>query len=240
MQRSLPWDPIVHDLPQTPLLLSGPSLVVGSANHCQYPENVAWTFQNCRTVNIHTVNDLADHPITCWVKSTANLRLYCDRSYLHSSLNCDKTISIFSVPLSFAQPSPGILLGVVLMSRITGILVNTLRPRQNGRHLPDGIFECIFLNENLGISISISLKFVPRGSINNNPLLVQIKAWRLPGDKPLSEPMMVRLPTHICVLRPHWPLRDLKKKKVKYLNACYKLNPWALLVKLLPCEYRRT
>ena len=123
MQRSLPWDPIVHDLPQTPLLLSGPSLVVGSANHCQYPENVAWTFQNCRTVNIHTVNDLADHPITCWVKSTANLRLYCDRSYLHSSLNCDKTISIFSVPLSFAQPSPGILLGVVLMSRITGILV---------------------------------------------------------------------------------------------------------------------
>ena len=174
MQRSLPWDPIVHDLPQTPLLLSGPSLVVGSANHCQYPENVAWTFQNCRTVNIHTVNDLADHPITCWVKSTANLRLYCDRSYLHSSLNCDKTISIFSVPLSFAQPSPGILLGVVLMSRITGILVNTLRPRQNGRHLPDGIFECIFLNENLGISISISLKFVPRGSINNNPLLVLI------------------------------------------------------------------
>ena len=25
-----------------------------------------------------------------------------------------------------------------------------------------------------------------------------------PGDKPLSEPMMVRLLTHICVIRPHW------------------------------------
>ena len=29
-------------------------------------------------------------------------------------------------------------------------------------------------------------------------------AWRQPGDKPLSEPMMVRLPTHICVTRPQW------------------------------------
>ena len=26
--------------------------------------------------------------------------------------------------------------------------------------------------------------------------------WRRPGDKPLSEPTMVRLPTHICVTRP--------------------------------------
>ena len=29
-------------------------------------------------------------------------------------------------------------------------------------------------------------------------------AWRLSGDKPLSEPMMVGLPTHICVTRPQW------------------------------------
>ena len=29
-------------------------------------------------------------------------------------------------------------------------------------------------------------------------------AWRRPGDKPLSEPMMVRLVTHICVTRPQW------------------------------------
>ena len=29
-------------------------------------------------------------------------------------------------------------------------------------------------------------------------------AWRLPGDKPLSEPMMVSLLTHICVIRPQW------------------------------------
>ena len=29
-------------------------------------------------------------------------------------------------------------------------------------------------------------------------------AWRRPGDKPLSEPMMICLLTHICVTRPQW------------------------------------
>ena len=42
------------------------------------------------------------------------------------------------------------------------------------------------------------------GSINNIPALAQIMAWRRPGDKPLSEPMMVRLLTHLCVTRPQW------------------------------------
>ena len=44
--------------------------------------------------------------------------------------------------------------------------------------------KCIFLNESIWISIGISLKFVPKGPINNIPALVQIMAWRLPGDKP--------------------------------------------------------
>ena len=80
--------------------------------------------------------------------------------------------------------------------------VNTLRPRQHGRHFADDIFKCIFLNENVSIAIKISLRFVPKGPINNIPALVQIMAWRRSGDKPLSEPMMVSLPTHICVTRP--------------------------------------
>ena len=84
------------------------------------------------------------------------------------------------------------------------ISVNTLRPRQNGRHSTDDIFKCIFLNENVWILLKISLKFVLKGPINNIPSLVQIMAWRRPGDKPLSEPMMVRLPTYICVTRPQW------------------------------------
>ena len=82
--------------------------------------------------------------------------------------------------------------------------VNTLRPRQNGRHLADDMFKCIFLNENVWIPIEISLKFVPKGSINNNLALFQIMAWRRPGDKPLSETMTVSSLTHICVTRPQW------------------------------------
>ena len=61
-----------------------------------------------------------------------------------------------------------------------------------------------FLEWKLWISINISLKFVPRGAIYNIPTLGQVMALRRPGDKPLSEPMMVRLPTHICVARPQW------------------------------------
>ena len=82
--------------------------------------------------------------------------------------------------------------------------LNTLRPGQNGRHFVDDTFKRIFLNENVRISIKISLKFASKGPINNIPTLVQIMAWRRPGGKPLSEPMMVRLPTHICATRPQW------------------------------------
>ena len=82
--------------------------------------------------------------------------------------------------------------------------INTLRPRQNGRHFPDDIFKWIFLNKIIWISIKISFKFVPVGGINNIPALVQIMAWRRPGGKSLSEPMMVSSLTHICVTRPQW------------------------------------
>ena len=85
-----------------------------------------------------------------------------------------------------------------------GMTINTLRPRQNGRHFAEDTFKRIFLNQNVINLIKISPKFVPKGRIHNIPSLVQIMAWRQPGDKPLSEPMMVRLTTHICVTRPQW------------------------------------
>ena len=91
----------------------------------------------------------------------------------------------------------GMLMSVWLLKN-----VHTLRPRQNGRRFADDTFKRIFLNKNVTISIKISLKFVPKVSINNIPALVQIMAWRRLGDKPLSEPMMVGLLTHICVTRP--------------------------------------
>ena len=82
------------------------------------------------------------------------------------------------------------------------ICFNTLRPRQDGCYFADDVLKCIFLNENLWISLKIPLKFVPRGPINNIPALVQIMAWHRPGDKPLSEPMLVFVPTLICVTQP--------------------------------------
>ena len=94
---------------------------------------------------------------------------------------------------------PVTILGPLLLIRF-----NTLRPRQNGRHFADDIFKCIFFNENVSIAIKISLKFVPKGPINNIPALVQIMAWRRPGDKLLSEPVVVSLLTHICITRPQW------------------------------------
>ena len=62
--------------------------------------------------------------------------------------------------------------------------------------------DVIFLNEDARISIDISLKFVPKGQINEIPALVQIMAWRRPGDESLSEPMMRSLLTNICISRP--------------------------------------
>ena len=82
--------------------------------------------------------------------------------------------------------------------------INTLRPRQDGRHFPDDIFKWNFVNENAWIPIKILLKFVPKDPINNIPALVQIMAWCRSGDKPLSDSMMVNLLRHMCVTRPQW------------------------------------
>ena len=92
----------------------------------------------------------------------------------------------------------------IVCRNIFQIRSNTLRPRQNGRHFADDIFTCIFFNKKCCILFKFSLKYVRKGPIDNNPALVQIMVWRRPGDKPLSEPMMVRLTTHICVTRPQW------------------------------------
>ena len=81
---------------------------------------------------------------------------------------------------------------------------NKLKLRQNDWHFTDNNFKCIFLNENAWISLKISLRFVPKIQINNNPALVQIMTWCRPGSKPLSEPTMLSLLVHICITQPSW------------------------------------
>ena len=95
-------------------------------------------------------------------------------------------------------------------------------------HLADDIFKCIFVNENVWIPIKISLKFVPKGLINNIPALVQIMAWRRAGDKPLSEPMIVKLPTHIYVIRPQWVnILNHQYERLRWVRVWTWVNVWA-------------
>ena len=148
---------------------------------------------------------------TCWV----TLNEYINYSYQQrrksvgkhqwvNQLITNQLVNKYPVDTNECNHVVQILVTRWLTDLFWHLLVNTLRPRQDGRQFPDDIFICIFLNENEWHSIKISPKFVPKVPINHITALVQIMAWRRPGDKPLSEPMMVVLPTHICVTRPQW------------------------------------
>ena len=94
-------------------------------------------------------------------------------------------------------------------------------------------YPCIFLNEYVWSLLQISLKFVPKGPINNISELVKIMAWCLHRDKSLSQPMMVRLLTHICVTRPQW----IKKMGAPELYQLYHLVPipHSCLIRFVAC-----
>ena len=81
--------------------------------------------------------------------------------------------------------------------------LNSSGPRPYGRHFAGNIFEHIFLTEYVWISLNLT-DSIPKVRIIYIPALVQIMAWRRPGDKPLPEPIMHRLLTHICVNRYNW------------------------------------
>ena len=65
-------------------------------------------------------------------------------------------------------------------------------------------FSNAFFNENVWISLIFSPKLVLKVLIGNILALVQLMAWHQPGDKPLSEPMMVSLLMYLWVTRPQW------------------------------------
>ena len=76
-----------------------------------------------------------------------------------------------------------------------------------------------FFNETVRILIKISPDFVPTDTINIIPVLVHIMAWRRPGDKPLSRPMMVGLLTHVCATWPQWVKRARWKFPVIQMSS---------------------
>ena len=62
------------------------------------------------------------------------------------------------------------------------------------------------------------IKFVQKVLINDILPLVEIMAWRQPGDKQLFEPWVVSLLTHMCVTQPQW---------VKCISRLQSLQPVA-------------
>ena len=75
-----------------------------------------------------------------------------------------------------SRHSGGNYYGINSLSLTSLIGINALRPRQNGQYFADGIFKFISLVGNCGISVRISLKFVPNCPINNMPTLSRIMA----------------------------------------------------------------
>ena len=57
--------------------------------------------------------------------------------------------------------------------------------------ITEDIFKSIF-NESVWISITISLKFIPKGPIDYKSALVQVVAWHRTGDKTLPESMLTQ------------------------------------------------
>ena len=66
----------------------------------------------------------------------------------------------------------GIATPVAQIGEILFVEINSSPPGGNGRDFADGILRFIFVNDKFCILIKISLKFVPKVPIGNNPALV--------------------------------------------------------------------
>ena len=95
---------------------------------------------------------------------------------------------------------------------VTPIKQNMINTWQDGCHFRRRHFQMHFFNENVWISLRISLKFVPEVQINSIQTMKQIMAWCRLGAKPLSDPMVVSLLTHICVTWPQWAKQNMIKE----------------------------
>ena len=97
------------------------------------------------------------------------------------------------------QESTGLTYFLVAFIIANGKADLTYPPGENGRHFADGIFKNVYMNEKFCILIRISMKFIPRGLIDNKQALVPVMAWRRTGDKPLSEPILIQfMDVYMC------------------------------------------
>ena len=137
-------------------------------------------------------------PITSYgLKNAVELRTRMSNDILYKNVFDYLSTFEFHLKTCLCKGSQyNVILPMILQGRIwnrtccVATHVNILRPRQNSRHVADATFKSIFFNENLWIWIEISLKFVPEGTNRNIAASDQIMAWRRPGGKPSSEPML--------------------------------------------------
>ena len=94
--------------------------------------------------------------------------------------------------------------------------INSFPPGQNIRHFADDISRWIFLNENVWISMKISLNFVPKGSINNITALVySVPSHYLNQCSPDSL-------THMCGTRGRWVKRHFVGRKQSHFHQIHR------------------
>ena len=146
---------------------------------------------------------------SCWIKLTKlqslpeiPWRQIDDRSFLKNDDQVDRRI--------YASPGIENQGHLAQDTRVTTWVVYVcvccliiLGLKRNGRRFAD-ILKSISSCENCSILIKISHQFLPMGLINNMASLVQMMAWCRTGEKPISEPVMAYLLTHICGTRPWW------------------------------------
>ena len=116
-----------------------------------------------------------------------------DSSYKHATPGMDLTVYLLFVSNTFALfclgihtvSGPCMELHVTLVPYLTHLTLDKMAAISQS-------FQMHFREWKFCILIKISLKFVPKGPIDNIPPLVQIMAWRQIGDKPLSEPILTQ------------------------------------------------
>ena len=182
----------------------------------QYTYLIAWIWcgtSECITIYIHPYMNLRDNEImrtfTCDCSDLipSQIRYYpsTDEETLKNMVKWATWIN----KVLISQPQQHKAVSMLVVYHIEA---ETKWPTFRWRHI-----QMHFLfNENIWISINTSPNFVPKEQINNMfCFLVDVK--------PLFQPMIVSLLTHICATRPQWDMPSLMITIV--YSRCF-VNDW--------------
>ena len=105
-----------------------------------------------------------------WSAATPTMEPWVSRSRGSCSLTAPSTpgMHLGSPWISLLM----LLRSLLMVGRHSSWPINLSPTGQNGRLFLDDIFICNFVNDNFCILIKISVKFVPKCSVDNNPALV--------------------------------------------------------------------